>query len=147
MLDYSLGESPNLKPERMLLAKKQLTDEEISQRKEWAEKELGFKESQPNFYRSIEQMQKFKTRSTRVYIRKNDRLRVSLENLNKFVNRWYIVKLKSSLGKRQVTYHIENPYPESQKLALSPSFKDGVVIKQLDKTQRCELWSKKSLQN
>ena len=138
----SLGESPNLKPERMLLAKKQLTDEEISQRKEWAEKELGFKESQQNFYRSIEQMQKFKTRSTRVYIRKNDRLRVSLENLNKFVNRWYIVKLKSSLGKRQVTYHIENPYPESQKLALSPGFKDGVVIKQLDKTQRCELWSK-----
>ncbi len=126
----------------MRLFAQKLTEEQISERKEWARKELGFGDRNHTFYENIEKMQKFRRLSTRRYKRKNDVLRVTLENLNDYVNQWYIVKLKSSASDQIIQYHLENPYPESQRFSLSPNFKDGIVIEQQDKVQKCDLWSK-----
>ena len=56
----------------MVLFAKKLTNEQIQERKEWAEKELGFGDRDYTLYDNIEKMQKFRRLSTRRYRRGND---------------------------------------------------------------------------
>ena len=64
----------------------------------------------------------------------------SLANLNPTVNIWYVLTITWS-GKAEATYHLENPAPASQRLALDESFPAGIVILEGPNRYSCNLFS------
>ena len=121
-----------------LMAKK--AHKERNQRREWAEEQLGIKEVPHKVYPNIERMQKFRDISKMRYRRGKDRLYVKLENLNRNVNRWYIVTIRNSKANKSLNFHLENPFANTQKFKLDPNYSDGIIIRQGDKDVRCPLW-------
>ena len=64
----------------------------------------------------------------------------SLANLNPTVNIWYVLTITRS-GTEEATYHLENPAPASQRLALDGSFPGGIVILDGAKRYSCSLFA------
>ncbi|MGE0173568.1 MAG: hypothetical protein AB7T49_12295 [Oligoflexales bacterium] len=73
---------------------------------------------------------------------------VELINLNEKINMWFILKVTWPKDKTTTQYHIENAYPESQRLGLSANFPNGIIISKIDKDnkaeQNCPLWASES---
>ncbi len=63
----------------------------------------------------------------------------SLANLNPTVNMWYVLTIAWS-GTAEATYHLENPAPTSQRLALDGSFPAGIVILEGANRYPCDLF-------
>ncbi|MGI9511160.1 MAG: hypothetical protein ACR2QJ_17620 [Geminicoccaceae bacterium] len=63
----------------------------------------------------------------------------TLIELNPNVNAWFILSLTWNDGSA-FSYHLENPYPQSQRLALKPSQPRGLYIDTEDKSRICKLW-------
>ena len=87
-----------------------------------------------NVCRSLEIFRKCDTEGEK------DRLYVKLENLNRNVNRWYIVTIRNSKANKSLNFHLENPFANTQKFKLDPNYSDGIIIRQGDKDVRCPLW-------
>ncbi len=64
---------------------------------------------------------------------------ITLINLNPQVGRWYVLQLEKTDGTVVESFHLENPYPETQSLELDS---DGALILVEDNhRQRCDLLS------
>jgi hypothetical protein len=91
--------------------------------------------------KTILQLQQFR-QTTSIPIRSGEGKAgvASLANLNPKVNIWYVLTITWS-GTAEATYHLENPAPASQRLAVDGSFPTGIVI--LDGANRysCSLFA------
>jgi hypothetical protein len=65
----------------------------------------------------------------------------TLIDLNPAVHAWLLLILATSDGASKVSYHLENPDPIGQRVALDDDFPDGVVLRTPGREQRCALWS------
>jgi hypothetical protein len=62
----------------------------------------------------------------------------TLINLNPEINAWFLLTV--DFGKNPETYHLENPWPRTQQLALSDQNPRGVEITAEGHTDHCDLW-------
>jgi hypothetical protein len=63
----------------------------------------------------------------------------SLVNLNPRINAWFLLNLQKNVGAPGVSYHLENPRPDTQALALSAGG-NGLLITVDGRDTECELW-------
>ncbi len=62
----------------------------------------------------------------------------TLINLNPTINVWYVLKVAWN-GVPEVSYHLENPAPLTQKLVLDEKFPSGIVIVEQGERHPCSL--------
>ena len=67
--------------------------------------------------------------------------RATLINLNPTINGWYLLRLQWS-GGQDVSYHLENPEPRRQALALDAAHPQGLILTGRQGREVCELWGK-----
>ena len=67
--------------------------------------------------------------------------RATLINLNPQINVWYLLRVQWA-GGQEVSYHVENPNPRSQTLALDASHPQGLILSGPQAGELCELWGK-----
>jgi len=65
---------------------------------------------------------------------------LTLLNLNPNVNQWYLLKIKRNGNGEPEVYHLENPYPNYQRLALDKRFPDTLVFSLTGETFSCAPW-------
>jgi hypothetical protein len=88
--------------------------------------------------RSVLDLQTWSDRTT-VPVRSPSGGSISLINLDPEVSRWYVLQLKKTDGTVVESFHLENPYPETQQIELDH---DGALILVEDSVrQRCDLLS------
>ena len=63
----------------------------------------------------------------------------TLVNLNPGINAWYVLSVLWQDGSRS-SYHLENPQPHAQRVALDPGFAGGVELLQGKARQPCKLF-------
>jgi hypothetical protein len=63
----------------------------------------------------------------------------TLVNLNPTVNAWYLLRVLWQDGS-QSSYHLENPQPHTQTVALDPEYPEGVELLQSGARQPCKLF-------
>jgi hypothetical protein len=89
--------------------------------------------------KTVLELQQFRTTQRSVAIDSSDRRWLAtLVNLNPQINSWFLLTLE--LGKGHETYHLENPRPRTQQLALSDKNPSGLEISADDHTEQCDLW-------
>ncbi|NRA67309.1 MAG: hypothetical protein HRU19_22690 [Pseudobacteriovorax sp.] len=66
---------------------------------------------------------------------------VELINLNPKINVWYLLKVVWPHKKKTEWFHLENIYPETNRLGLDESYYTGIVIKSSKPARRCDLWA------
>ena len=64
---------------------------------------------------------------------------VTLINLNPAINAWYLLSVLWQDGSR-ASYHLENPQPHSQSVALDPKYPTGVQLLQGSAREPCRLF-------
>jgi hypothetical protein len=64
----------------------------------------------------------------------------TLVNLNPAVNVWYLLKVAWKGGARDLTYHLENPKPQTQRFLLDRTYPSGLVIAEGGSPHRCDLF-------
>ncbi len=64
----------------------------------------------------------------------------TLINVNPHVNAWFVLTLRWVISGRSISYHLENPDPKAQKLALSASYRSGIQISVDGRDIDCALW-------
>ncbi|HWU37945.1 MAG TPA: hypothetical protein VN203_09825, partial [Candidatus Acidoferrum sp.] len=69
--------------------------------------------------------------------------RATLINLNPHINVWYLLRLEGPGGKN-ASYHLENPNPRSQTLALDTAHPQGLTMATSKGREVCDLWGGKS---
>jgi len=67
--------------------------------------------------------------------------RARLTNLNPAVNAWFLLEILWSDGTPEAPYHLENPFPERQRLLLEPDRPQGLVLADPDGRHVCDLWA------
>ena len=88
--------------------------------------------------KTILDLQRFQSVSTGSGMdKKGNALQVKLTNLNTHVNVWYLAQLEDATG-QTTTYHLENPYPKTQRVELQSNFSSGFVLG--PDGFRCHLW-------
>jgi len=63
----------------------------------------------------------------------------TLVNLNPAINAWYLLKVSWKNGAAELSYHLENPRPQVQRVLMDEKYPSGVVIEEGDKRYRCDL--------
>ena len=66
---------------------------------------------------------------------------LTLINLNPNVNRWYILQINRNSKSGLEEYHLENPYPNGQRLALDHSSPDNLLVSLAGEAYPCKPWS------
>jgi hypothetical protein len=65
----------------------------------------------------------------------------TLINLNPTINAWYLLRLERGGDRtRDEYYHLQNAYPEAQRLSLEKSHPDGLLVTQGKDESNCDLW-------
>lgn len=67
--------------------------------------------------------------------------KVTLVELNPYINTWMLFTLDPGTGAKADTYHLENTAPDEQRIHLDADFWQGVVISEKGQEVRCELWT------
>jgi hypothetical protein len=66
--------------------------------------------------------------------------RATLVNLNPQINAWFLLTLWRPGAPGATSYHLENPSPATQRLALSEAYPYGIRISAAGRSTDCELW-------
>ena len=69
----------------------------------------------------------------------------TLVNLNPAINVWYLLRVAWKNGAQELTYHLENPEPQVQRILLDETYPSGIVIVEARKAYRCDLFGADSL--
>jgi len=64
----------------------------------------------------------------------------TLVNLNPTINAWYVLEVAWKEGVRDLSYHLENLQPQSQRVLLDAAYPSGIVIVEANKSYRCDLF-------
>ena len=68
----------------------------------------------------------------------------SLTNLNPHINTWFLLSIEWESAGSVDSYHLENAFPDRQRVALDSAFPSGLVIETEDGPVRCDLWSNRT---
>jgi hypothetical protein len=98
-----------------------------------------WKEYQADAPKTIVELQPFRSTASAEFQMPGDRGLATLINLNPRVNAWFLLTLRFGAAGRSLSYHMENPRPDAQLLALS-AHEDGVRIAVDGRDMECELW-------
>jgi hypothetical protein len=96
-------------------------------------------EYQAEVPKSIVELQPFRSTASAPFQMSGDRGLATLINLNPRVNAWFLLTLRLGVGGRSLSYHLENPSPDTQMLGLSAPG-DGVRIVVDGRDIECGLW-------
>jgi hypothetical protein len=89
--------------------------------------------------KTIVELQPFRSTASAEFQMTSGRGLATLINLNPRVNAWFLLTLRFGVGGRSLSYHVENPRPDTQMLALS-AHGDGVRIAVDGRDIECPLW-------
>lgn len=89
--------------------------------------------------KTIVELQPFRSTASSAFQMSGARGVATLINLNPRVNAWFLLTLRIGIGDKSESYHLENPRPDTQTLALS-SRGDGVRIAVDGRDVECALW-------
>ncbi len=67
-------------------------------------------------------------------------LAATLIELNPRINAWFLLTVRAGVEEGAVSYHIENPRPETQRLSLDAAYPRGIRISVEGREVECELW-------
>jgi hypothetical protein len=96
-------------------------------------------EYQADVPKTIIELQPFR-RTTSVDFQMPGDRGVATLNLNPQVNAWFLLTLRWVAGGRSVSYHLENPQPRAQKLALGADHRYGIRNSVAGRDVDCNLW-------
>jgi hypothetical protein len=98
-----------------------------------------WKEYQADGPKTIVELQPFRSTQSVEFENSGDRGSATLINLNPRVNAWFLLTLRMGVGRGSLFYHLENPRPDAQTLALSAAG-GGLLISADGRDLECELW-------
>ncbi len=91
---------------------------------------------------SVIDLQPFRTvQSLSLQLPNGKPVEITLINLNSNVNQWYILRLSNGNTGKIEDYHLENPYPASQRITLDETSADYVVLTREGKVVSCPSWN------
>jgi hypothetical protein len=92
--------------------------------------------------KTVVELQQFRESSS-IAIRNATGLKgtATLINLNPRINEWFLLVTKWDDGRPPEAYHLENPFPKTQKILLDAGYADGIEIVSPKDTSRCAFWS------
>ena len=98
-----------------------------------------WEEYQADVPKTIVELQPFRDTASIDFQTPGDRGVATLVNLNPRVNAWFLLNLQRGVGGQSISYHLENPRPDTQTLALS-AHGDGLRITVDGGDTECGLW-------
>ncbi len=101
---------------------------------------LQWEEYQADVPKSIIQLQPFRQSASIEFQMAGDWGQATLVNLNPQINAWFLLTLWWPGAPGATSYHLENPSPKTQTLALSEAYPDGIRISAAGREADCELW-------
>ncbi len=100
---------------------------------------VQWKDYQAEVPKTIVELQPFRSTASAEFQMPGGRGTASLIDLNPRVNAWFLLTLRFGAGERSLYYHLENPRPDTQRLALSATGA-GLRIAADGRDFECELW-------
>ncbi len=64
----------------------------------------------------------------------------TLVNLNPLINAWFLLTVRLGENVKTLSYHLENPLPQTQTLELSHTYPFGIQLSIDGRTAECNLW-------
>ncbi len=102
------------------------------------ERRSEYERNQP---KSVVALQQFRTtREIPIRDAQMNRGVASITNLNPHVNGWYLLSIGWDSAGDVDFYHLENRFPDRQRIALDPDFATGLTLVARGDAARCELW-------
>ena len=89
---------------------------------------------------SIDLQQFRTTNSISVAMPDGKTAKITLINLNPYVNRWYLLQVSREGHDATQNYHLLNPFPQRQQVFLKENSPDGLILAEDSKTVLCSLW-------
>ena len=89
---------------------------------------------------SIDLQQFRTTNSISVAMPDGKTAKITLINLNPYVNRWYLLQVSREGHDATQNYHLFNPFPQRQQVFLNENSPDGLILAEDSKTVLCSLW-------
>ena len=90
--------------------------------------------------KSIMELQAFRGSTSVEFQMSGDRGTATLVNLNPKINSWFLLTLHWAGTGKTLSYHLENPLPKTQMLALSPTYPYGIRIAVDGHGVDCNFW-------
>ncbi len=96
--------------------------------------------------KTVIQLQKFRTTTTIQIENEAGQFGVAtLINVNPWINEWFLLQLQWLDGDSGQWFHLENPDPAGQEVALDPRFVHGLMLRSGGRPTPCDLWATNSL--
>src|ERR1039457_5448393 len=97
-------------------------------------------EYQADAPKTIVELQPFRQSASVEFQMAGDWGQATLVNLNPQINAWFLLTLWRPGAPAATSYHLENPSPKTQTLALSEAYPYGIRISAAGSNADCELW-------
>jgi len=101
---------------------------------------LQWKEYEADVPKTIIELQPFRRAASVEFQMSGDWGTATLVNLNPQINAWFLLTLWSPGAPQAIAYHLENPQPTTQTLALSEAHPYGITLTGGGRDAECELW-------
>jgi hypothetical protein len=99
-----------------------------------------WQEYQADAPKTIVELQPFRQTASIEFQMAGDWGQATLVNLNPQINAWFLLTLWRPGAPAATSYHLENPSPKTQTLALSEAYPYGIRISAAGSNTDCELW-------
>jgi hypothetical protein len=99
-----------------------------------------WQEYQADAPKTIVELQPFRQATGIEFQMAGDWGQATLVNLNPQINAWFLLTLWRPGAPDATSYHLENPSPTTQTLALSEAYPYGIRISAAGRSTDCELW-------
>src|ERR1700690_3052948 len=99
-----------------------------------------WQEYQADAPKTIVELQPFRQTTSIEFQMAGDWGQATLVNLNPQINTWFLLTLWWPGAPGATSYHLENPSPKTQTLALSEAYPYGIRISAAGRNADCELW-------
>ena len=101
---------------------------------------LQWKQYEADVPKTIIELQPFRRAASVEFPMSGDWGTATLVNLNPQINAWFLLTLWSPGTPAAIAYHLENPLPKTQTLALSEAHPYGITLSADGHDAPCELW-------
>ncbi len=102
---------------------------------------LQWQQYEADVPKTIIELQPFRQAATVEFQMSGDWGTATLINLNPQINAWFLLTLWWPGAPKPMAYHLENPLPKTQTLALSDAHPFGITLSAGGRDAECELWS------
>jgi hypothetical protein len=101
---------------------------------------MQWAEYQAETPKTVIELQPFRRTASAEFQASGGRGSATLINLNPQVNAWFLLTLRWAADGKSVSYHLENPLPRAQTLALGADHPYGIRISNAGRDVDCDLW-------